>query len=152
MFFLTKTNTHHRLPLPSRSNGLWFLRILSNRQCLSSHITKAVICLPISFVKRKDQEVELQCSLLCFLPFCFSFWLLWLPVEKVTKICDSSGNWFRHPESNRTWTNYTQCNIYTHEKVKVGKEQMHVTSLKEVICETWKIVACTDSVSSNNIS
>lgn len=42
------------------------------------------------------------------------------PSEKVTKICDSSGNWFRHPESNRTWTNYTQCNIYTHEKVKTA--------------------------------
>lgn len=25
------------------------------------------------------------------------------------KICDSSGNWFRHPETNRTWTNYTTC-------------------------------------------
>uniref|UniRef100_A0A8C5U7F3 Calcitonin gene-related peptide type 1 receptor n=1 Tax=Malurus cyaneus samueli TaxID=2593467 RepID=A0A8C5U7F3_9PASS len=42
------------------------------------------------------------------------------PSEKVTKICDSKGNWFRHPESNRTWTNYTQCNIYTHEKVKTA--------------------------------
>ncbi|XP_010217320.1 PREDICTED: calcitonin gene-related peptide type 1 receptor [Tinamus guttatus] len=42
------------------------------------------------------------------------------PSEKVTKICDPSGNWFRHPESNRTWTNYTQCNIYTHEKVKTA--------------------------------
>ncbi|NXR92112.1 CALRL protein, partial [Hypocryptadius cinnamomeus] len=42
------------------------------------------------------------------------------PSEKVTKICDPNGNWFRHPESNRTWTNYTQCNIYTHEKVKTA--------------------------------
>ncbi|KAJ7426764.1 hypothetical protein WISP_12839 [Willisornis vidua] len=42
------------------------------------------------------------------------------PSEKVTKICDPNGNWFRHPESNRTWTNYTQCNSYTHEKVKVS--------------------------------
>ena len=40
--------------------------------------------------------------------------------EKVTKICDQDGNWFRHPASNRTWTNYTQCNVNTHEKVKVS--------------------------------
>nr|6UMG_C Chain C, Calcitonin gene-related peptide type 1 receptor [Homo sapiens]6UMG_c Chain c, Calcitonin gene-related peptide type 1 receptor [Homo sapiens] len=37
------------------------------------------------------------------------------PSEKVTKICDQDGNWFRHPASNRTWTNYTQCNVNTHE-------------------------------------
>ncbi|KAM9123959.1 calcitonin gene-related peptide type 1 receptor isoform 1-T2 [Pangshura tecta] len=42
------------------------------------------------------------------------------PSEKVTKICDQNGNWFRHPESNRTWTNYTQCNLRTHEKVKTA--------------------------------
>uniref|UniRef100_A0A8C0JDS6 G-protein coupled receptors family 2 profile 1 domain-containing protein n=1 Tax=Chelonoidis abingdonii TaxID=106734 RepID=A0A8C0JDS6_CHEAB len=42
------------------------------------------------------------------------------PSEKVTKICDQDGNWFKHPESNRTWTNYTQCNIRTHEKVKTA--------------------------------
>ncbi|KAF4026310.1 hypothetical protein G4228_018498 [Cervus hanglu yarkandensis] len=42
------------------------------------------------------------------------------PSEKVTKICDQDGNWFRHPASNRTWTNYTQCNVNTHEKVKVS--------------------------------
>ncbi|GAB5575813.1 calcitonin gene-related peptide type 1 receptor [Prionailurus iriomotensis] len=44
------------------------------------------------------------------------------PSEKVTKICDQDGNWFRHPESNRTWTNYTQCNLNTHEKVKYCTE------------------------------
>uniref|UniRef100_A0A8C8RYQ9 Calcitonin gene-related peptide type 1 receptor n=1 Tax=Pelusios castaneus TaxID=367368 RepID=A0A8C8RYQ9_9SAUR len=42
------------------------------------------------------------------------------PSEKVTKICDRNGNWFKHPESNRTWTNYTQCNLHTHEKVKTA--------------------------------
>lgn len=48
----------------------------------------------------------------------FSFFLF-IFKEKVTKICDQDGNWFRHPASNRTWTNYTQCNVNTHEKVKV---------------------------------
>ncbi|KAG8515631.1 Calcitonin gene-related peptide type 1 receptor, partial [Galemys pyrenaicus] len=42
------------------------------------------------------------------------------PSEKVTKICDQDGHWFRHPESNKTWTNYTQCTVNIHEKVKVS--------------------------------
>ncbi|CAO1399910.1 unnamed protein product [Diamesa tonsa] len=25
------------------------------------------------------------------------------------KACDNNGNWFRHPETNQTWTNYTTC-------------------------------------------
>uniref|UniRef100_A0A8C9XFC4 Calcitonin gene-related peptide type 1 receptor n=1 Tax=Sander lucioperca TaxID=283035 RepID=A0A8C9XFC4_SANLU len=37
------------------------------------------------------------------------------PSEMVTKICSDSGHWFMHPESNRTWTNYTRCNKHTNE-------------------------------------
>uniref|UniRef100_A0A8C9WBC7 Calcitonin receptor n=1 Tax=Scleropages formosus TaxID=113540 RepID=A0A8C9WBC7_SCLFO len=40
--------------------------------------------------------------------------------EKVTKYCDETGNWFRHPENNRTWSNYTLCVIYTKEKLKMA--------------------------------
>ncbi|KAK1336465.1 hypothetical protein QTO34_002494 [Cnephaeus nilssonii] len=40
------------------------------------------------------------------------------PSEKVTKICDQDGHWFRHPASNRTWTNYTRCNTNTHERLQ----------------------------------
>ncbi|CAH2306683.1 calcitonin gene-related peptide type 1 receptor [Pelobates cultripes] len=40
------------------------------------------------------------------------------PSEKVTKECDEHGHWFRHPESNRTWTNYTQCTTLTQAKLK----------------------------------
>uniref|UniRef100_A0A8I3P740 Calcitonin gene-related peptide type 1 receptor n=2 Tax=Canis lupus familiaris TaxID=9615 RepID=A0A8I3P740_CANLF len=47
--------------------------------------------------------------------------------QKVTKICDQDGNWFRHPESNRTWTNYTQCNVNTHEKVKTALNLFYLT-------------------------
>ncbi|XP_062893581.1 calcitonin gene-related peptide type 1 receptor-like isoform X1 [Mobula hypostoma] len=36
--------------------------------------------------------------------------------EKVTKICTEKGRWFQHPESNRTWSNYTQCTAYTEGK------------------------------------
>lgn len=49
------------------------------------------------------------------------------PSEKVTKICDQDGNWFRHPASNRTWTNYTQCNVNTHEKVKTALNLFYLT-------------------------
>uniref|UniRef100_A0AAQ4R3U0 Calcitonin gene-related peptide type 1 receptor n=1 Tax=Gasterosteus aculeatus aculeatus TaxID=481459 RepID=A0AAQ4R3U0_GASAC len=37
------------------------------------------------------------------------------PSEMVMKICTESGQWFLHPESNRTWTNYTRCNEHTNE-------------------------------------
>lgn len=37
------------------------------------------------------------------------------PSEMVTKICTDSGQWFLHPKSNRTWTNYTRCNEHTTE-------------------------------------
>lgn len=47
--------------------------------------------------------------------YCFSF-----TSEMVTKICTDSGHWFLHPESNRTWTNYTRCNEHTNEGRVVG--------------------------------
>lgn len=40
------------------------------------------------------------------------------PAEKVTKVCNPDGQWFYHPESNRVWTNYTQCKAYTEDKRK----------------------------------
>ncbi|GAB1286497.1 Calcitonin gene-related peptide type 1 receptor [Apodemus speciosus] len=49
------------------------------------------------------------------------------PSEKVTKICDQDGHWFRHPDSNRTWTNYTLCNNSTHEKVKTALNLFYLT-------------------------
>ncbi|XP_064155162.1 calcitonin gene-related peptide type 1 receptor isoform X2 [Anguilla rostrata] len=45
------------------------------------------------------------------------------PSEKVTKVCDSDGQWFRHPESSRIWSNYTQCTAYT-----MGKRQLALSS------------------------
>ncbi|KAJ8409209.1 hypothetical protein AAFF_G00242300 [Aldrovandia affinis] len=42
------------------------------------------------------------------------------PSEKVTKVCNTDGQWFRHPESNRTWSNYTQCSAYTKDKLKLA--------------------------------
>ncbi|XP_053174225.1 calcitonin gene-related peptide type 1 receptor isoform X1 [Scomber japonicus] len=44
------------------------------------------------------------------------------PAEKVTKVCNSDGQWFHHPESNRVWSNYTQCQIYT-----IGKRKFTIS-------------------------
>ncbi|KAJ8016696.1 hypothetical protein DPEC_G00010000 [Dallia pectoralis] len=41
------------------------------------------------------------------------------PAEKVTKVCNSDGQWFHHPDSDRVWTNYTLCQIYTKAKLTV---------------------------------
>ncbi|XP_018430057.1 PREDICTED: calcitonin gene-related peptide type 1 receptor [Nanorana parkeri] len=49
------------------------------------------------------------------------------PTEKVTKECDEKGNWFRHPESNRTWSNYTRCNKHTLIKVKTALNLYYLT-------------------------
>ncbi|XP_053568824.1 calcitonin gene-related peptide type 1 receptor [Bombina bombina] len=49
------------------------------------------------------------------------------PSEKVTKKCEENGHWFKHPESNRTWTNYTLCNAVTHEKVKTALNLYYLT-------------------------
>lgn len=40
--------------------------------------------------------------------------------EKVTKVCNSDGQWFHHPESKRVWSNYTLCPAHTKEKRKVA--------------------------------
>ncbi|XP_068603665.1 calcitonin gene-related peptide type 1 receptor [Brachionichthys hirsutus] len=40
------------------------------------------------------------------------------PTEKATKYCGEDGQWFRHPDTNRTWSNYTLCNENTEAKLK----------------------------------
>ncbi|XP_020491646.1 calcitonin gene-related peptide type 1 receptor isoform X1 [Labrus bergylta] len=49
---------------------------------------------------------------------CPEYFLDFDPAEKVTKVCNSDGQWFHHPESNRVWTNYTQCSAHTKDKLK----------------------------------
>uniref|UniRef100_A0A8C2ZL08 G-protein coupled receptors family 2 profile 1 domain-containing protein n=1 Tax=Cyclopterus lumpus TaxID=8103 RepID=A0A8C2ZL08_CYCLU len=41
------------------------------------------------------------------------------PTEKATKYCGEDGQWFHHPRSNTTWTNYTLCAVNTKERLKV---------------------------------
>nr|6PGQ_A Chain A, Maltodextrin-binding protein,Calcitonin receptor [Escherichia coli] len=48
--------------------------------------------------------------------FCPDYFPDFDPSEKVTKYCDEKGVWFKHPENNRTWSNYTMCNAFTPEK------------------------------------
>lgn len=50
--------------------------------------------------------------------------------EKVTKVCNSDGQWFHHPESKRVWSNYTLCPAYTKEKRKVAHCSPDVSSQK----------------------
>ncbi|KAI9531215.1 hypothetical protein NQZ68_000710 [Dissostichus eleginoides] len=49
---------------------------------------------------------------------CPEYFLDFDPAEKVTKVCNPGGQWFHHPESNRVWTNYTQCQAHTKDKLK----------------------------------
>uniref|UniRef100_A0A673A5M5 G-protein coupled receptors family 2 profile 1 domain-containing protein n=1 Tax=Sphaeramia orbicularis TaxID=375764 RepID=A0A673A5M5_9TELE len=41
------------------------------------------------------------------------------PTEKATKYCSEEGEWFRHPKSNGTWTNYTHCASSQETKTEV---------------------------------
>uniref|UniRef100_A0A6Q2XXV0 Calcitonin gene-related peptide type 1 receptor n=1 Tax=Esox lucius TaxID=8010 RepID=A0A6Q2XXV0_ESOLU len=34
------------------------------------------------------------------------------PAEMATRVCSETGHWFLHPESNKTWTNYTECSAH----------------------------------------
>ncbi|XP_043923581.1 calcitonin receptor isoform X2 [Protopterus annectens] len=47
--------------------------------------------------------------------------------EKATKYCDETGNWFRHPDNNRTWSNYTLCNLHSHGKLKMTLIMFYLT-------------------------
>ncbi|XP_077370167.1 calcitonin gene-related peptide type 1 receptor-like [Festucalex cinctus] len=35
------------------------------------------------------------------------------PYALASKVCTETGNWWRHPESNRTWTDFTNCKANT---------------------------------------
>nr|XP_003200679.2 calcitonin receptor [Danio rerio]XP_021329028.1 calcitonin receptor [Danio rerio] len=52
--------------------------------------------------------------------YCPNYFADFDSTEKVTKYCDETGNWFRHPETNRTWSNYTLCIAHTKDKLKMA--------------------------------
>ncbi|KAG7501002.1 calcitonin receptor [Solea senegalensis] len=49
---------------------------------------------------------------------CPNYFMDFDPTEKATKYCGEDGQWFRHPDTNRTWSNYTLCNENTNSKLK----------------------------------
>ncbi|XP_022532698.1 calcitonin gene-related peptide type 1 receptor [Astyanax mexicanus] len=55
------------------------------------------------------------------------------PAEKVTKVCNPDGQWFRHPDSNRLWSNYTLCSAYTKEKVSVAFTMYYLVVVGHVL-------------------
>lgn len=65
----------------------------------------------------------------------FYFVLSWLPLLLqgfAHKACEADGEWFRHPETNRTWTNYTTCidvNDFEVRLMSAVKSSSHVVSL-----------------------
>ncbi|XP_075413465.1 calcitonin receptor [Tenrec ecaudatus] len=48
--------------------------------------------------------------------FCPDYFPDFDPTEKVTKYCDENGVWFKHPDDNQTWSNYSQCGAATPER------------------------------------
>uniref|UniRef100_A0A1A8J1F2 Calcitonin receptor n=2 Tax=Nothobranchius kuhntae TaxID=321403 RepID=A0A1A8J1F2_NOTKU len=57
--------------------------------------------------------------------YCPSYYADFDPEEKVVKVCNPDGQWFRHPESNRIWTNYSQCSI-RNEKFKFAMSMYYL--------------------------
>ncbi|TRY82472.1 hypothetical protein DNTS_029957, partial [Danionella cerebrum] len=47
--------------------------------------------------------------------------------EMATKICTKSGHWFVHPESNRTWTNYTGCTHTSNDHKRTALNLYYLT-------------------------
>uniref|UniRef100_A0A8C6XKL4 Calcitonin gene-related peptide type 1 receptor n=1 Tax=Naja naja TaxID=35670 RepID=A0A8C6XKL4_NAJNA len=49
------------------------------------------------------------------------------PSEKVHKICEESGRWFVHPESNRVWTNYSLCTHQIYYKLQTALNLYYIS-------------------------
>ncbi|KAG7280831.1 hypothetical protein CRUP_010813 [Coryphaenoides rupestris] len=79
------------------------------------------------------------------------------PAEKVTKVCNPDGQWFHHPESNRVWSNYTQCEAYTKEKLKrisLHKNMFMSFILNSIVTVIWltSVINNQELVASNPIN
>ncbi|CAG7819097.1 unnamed protein product [Allacma fusca] len=81
---------------------------------------------PTTFLAQLELDKKLKCS---FCPRIFDKWLCWnetdagstatapcpdfipgfFPTRNAHKACLEDGTWFRHPDSNSTWSNYTMC-------------------------------------------
>lgn len=54
------------------------------------------------------------------------------------KDCDADGSWFRHPENNKTWSNYTTCINF--DDFEVNKTHFNVNS--ESVAFALALVPC----------
>ena len=52
--------------------------------------------------------------------FFFTFPLLIFP-DQAFKYCTEEGEWWKHPQTNLTWSNYTNCVDF--QEYKVGKDR-----------------------------
>ncbi|KAM6959216.1 calcitonin gene-related peptide type 1 receptor [Aplochiton taeniatus] len=68
---------------------------------------------------------------------CPSYFADFDSTEKVIKYCGDNGQWFRHPDTNRTWSNYTLCNSHTKEKLKMAFIQYYMA----IVGHTLSIVS-----------
>uniref|UniRef100_UPI00358FB93F calcitonin gene-related peptide type 1 receptor-like isoform X2 n=1 Tax=Myxine glutinosa TaxID=7769 RepID=UPI00358FB93F len=73
--------------------------------------------------------------------FCPNYFMDFDISEKVTKICDDNGQWFRHPLSNRTWSNYTLCNAYTNSRIEATLNQYYMAVIGHSISIVSLIVS-----------
>ncbi|KAH3822184.1 calcitonin gene-related peptide type 1 receptor-like [Dreissena polymorpha] len=55
---------------------------------------------------------------------CPTYMRLSNPLAYSIKVCNSDGTWFRHPRSNKVWTNITMC--YDHEVVERNKRVLYM--------------------------
>ncbi|XP_053128288.1 calcitonin gene-related peptide type 1 receptor isoform X2 [Hemicordylus capensis] len=58
---------------------------------------------------------------------CPDYFMDFDPAEQAFKVCKENGNWFVHPESNRTWTNYTQCATGINSKLQTALNLYYLT-------------------------
>lgn len=74
------------------------------------------------------------CSIVLTIAFLFmlNLNLYFLSTVQAFKVCTETGEWGRHPESNRTWTDFTNCkaNPPHHGKVRTDKDERIKDSIK----------------------
>ncbi|XP_061632849.1 calcitonin gene-related peptide type 1 receptor-like isoform X2 [Phyllopteryx taeniolatus] len=58
------------------------------------------------------------------------------PYALASKVCTETGNWWRHPESNRTWTNFTNCQANTthHGTVRTNQISLNIRGFSGMFC------------------
>ncbi|XP_034561232.1 calcitonin gene-related peptide type 1 receptor [Notolabrus celidotus] len=63
------------------------------------------------------------------------------PTEKATKYCGEDGQWFRHPDTNRTWSNYTLCNENTKAKLKSAYILLYMTIVGHALSIVFLLIS-----------